>query len=122
MLLVFDDHDLVEWIDTHPCLTDDVLTLDRSYRGKTAVGTVVAIVTHNKVFIIAQCDGFRCQSRILDGLQSVIFFQKSAVDIDLSGIIDVDRLARKTDDTLDIIGVFFISIREDDDIKTLRIM
>ena len=82
---------------------------------------MITVISHHKVFIISQRNRFCSRLRILDLLLPIdITGQAFSIDIHIS-VPDLHSLTRHSDDTFDIICIFFIFIRKYNDIIAFRI-
>ena len=92
---MFDKSEFVKRPDAEPGPSDDFLPRDISHGRISAVGTVVPVISHQKIFVIPQFDLFVGSSRILNDLLSVFFLQDLPIDQDIPFFVDPDRLTRQ---------------------------
>ena len=101
-----------EWPVDKGCLADDVLARDKS--PLSGIGTVAAVVSHNKVLV-------RSHSAFIDGRKRVVwvifvyiwFVERYSIDGD-SLSDDADDIAGNGDNTLDVVQLRIKRVFEDD--------
>ena len=93
--------------DPEPRTADDLVPVNQPHTRIPAVRALVPVVPQHKILILPESNGFRRDSRVLHDLAPIGLLQNLAIYVNRT-IRNLDRLARKSDDPLDIIRIFFI--------------
>ena len=83
---------------------------------------MVSVVSQYEILVLTKNNPILCYSGISHHFTSVMLLKEPIIDKNITVLINTYRFSRQTDYPLDVIGSALVAERENNDVKSLRIL